>query len=304
MLHDSAMAFGLEGAVALVSRSEEPRAKRQRLAAELRQLRESAGVSGRELAQRIGTSQSKVSRIESGVTMPPVPAVERWAYAVGASAEVRARLTAMTEAAFAEIQAWRAELPVRGHLQDQIERREAAARTVRVFQPSVVPGLLQTAEYARRVFGLFHVPYEADDLARAIAGRLNRQLALYDQDRRFAFLITEAALRWRPGPPKILHAQLDRISSLTTLENVSIGLIPCDVEATTGIPTGFDILDGPDGETAVTIETHHANLIITEPGDTGEYEQVWSLLTEMAVFDEHARVMLGRIQAAIGEITR
>jgi transcriptional regulator with XRE-family HTH domain len=278
----------------------EPRARRQRLAAELRRLREAAGVSGRELAQRIGISQSKVSRIESGATTPPVPAVERWAGAVGASAETRARLTAMTEAVFAEIQTWRAALPVQGHLQGQVEEREAAARSVRVFQPSVVPGLLQTAEYARRVFGLSHVPYEDDELAQAVAGRLNRQLALYDEDRRFEFLVTEAALRWRPGPARVLQAQLDRVSSLTTLDNVSIGLIPYDVEATTTIPPGFDILDGRDGDTVVTIETGHGTLLVADADGVAEYQHVWSLLAEMAVFGEDARARLGRIQSSVG----
>src|SRR2546430_6925406 len=171
-----------EGAMLVVEQPQEPRAKRLRLAAELRRLREMAGVSGRELAQRINISQSKISRIESGMTTPPVPAVTAWAEAVGADAETRARLTAMTEAVFTEIQAWRMVLPGRGHLQGEIEQREALARRVRVFQPSVIPGLLQTAEYARRVFGLFHVPYEDDDLAKAAAARLDRQMALYDED--------------------------------------------------------------------------------------------------------------------------
>src|SRR4051812_21483343 len=215
-----------EGRKSAVDESQSPSAKRLRLAAELRRLRELAGVSGRDLARRIDISQSKVSRIESGVTTPALPAVVAWAEAVGADAETRARLTAMTEAAFAEVQAWRSVLHSFGQLQDQIEQREALAQRIRVFQPSLIPGLLQTAEYARRVFGLFHVPYEDGDLAKAVAGRLDRQLAIYDEDREFAFLITEGALRWRPGPPRVLRAQLDRLGSLMTLDNVSIALVP------------------------------------------------------------------------------
>ena len=283
----------------LASEPQEPRAKRQRLAAELRRLREMAGVSGRELAERINMSQSKVSRIESGVATPPVPAVEAWADAVGADAATRARLTAMTEAVFTEIQAWRLVLPSRGHIQGEIEQREALARKIRVFQPSIVPGLLQTAEYARRVFGLFHVPYEDDDLARAVATRLDRQLAIYDEDRQFAFLITEAALRWRPGPARILRAQLDRINSLTTLDNLSIGLIPCDVEATSAIPVGFDILDDRDGGSTVTIETLHANLIVSDPDHVADYEQCWSALDEMAIYGDEARGLLDRVRRSL-----
>jgi transcriptional regulator with XRE-family HTH domain len=288
----------------LVGEPQERHAKRKRLGAELRGLREAAGVSGRELAARINVSQSKVSRIESGVTTPPVPKVVAWVDAVGAPAEVRKRLTELAEAAFAEIRAWREEFASHGHFQGQVEQREVRAQRVRVFQPSLVPGLLQTAEYARRVFGLSQVPYEDEDMAKAVAGRLNRQLALYEEDREFAFLITEGALRWRPGPPRVLQAQLDRIASLTTLENVSIGLIRYDEEATAVIPAGFDLLDGRDGESAVTIETRHANLLVTDPEHVAQYDRVWSLLAEMAVFDEEARVMLGDIRAAVTDRMR
>jgi transcriptional regulator with XRE-family HTH domain len=262
-----------------------------------------AGVSGRELARRIGISQSKVSRIESGVTTPPVPAVAAWADAVGTSAETRERLIAMTEAVFTEVKAWREALRARGHLQDQVEEREVGARMVRVFQPLLVPGLLQTAEYARRVFALFHLPYQENDLAKALAGRLNRQLALYEEDRQFAFLITEAALRWRPGPPRLLLAQLDRIGSLMTLENVSIGLIPSDIEARTAIPPGFDIYDGHDGVTVVTIENLHAGLFITNSDHITQYEDTWSLLHQMAVFGEAARTFLKAVRSSINDLT-
>src|SRR5215475_3319145 len=196
----------------------------------------------------MGISQSKVSRIESGAVVPSVPQVAAWVDAIGGSAETRARLTALTEAAFAEVQAWRTVIPDRAGLQSQIQQHEASARLVQVFQPFLVPGLLQTAEYARRVFGFFHLPAEEGDLSRAVAGRLDRQLALYEEDRQFEFLITEAALRWRPGPHAVLRAQLDRIASLATLSNLSIGLIPSDVEASTVLTPGFDILRDQDGD--------------------------------------------------------
>ncbi|HSV66727.1 MAG TPA: helix-turn-helix transcriptional regulator [Mycobacteriales bacterium] len=287
--------------MALVGEPREPRIKRRQLAAELRRLREAAGVSGRGLAERIGISQSKVSRIESGAAMPSVPQVAAWVDAIGASAETRARLTALTESAFAEVQAWRAVVPDRAGLQSQIQEHEAAARTVRVFQPFLVPGLLQTAEYARRVFGFFHLPYDEGDLARAVAGRIDRQLALYEEDRQFAFLITEAALRWRPGPPRILRAQLDRIASLATLSNVSIGFIPSDIEASMVITPGFDILRDQDSEVIVTIETMHANLVVADPGHVAEYEQAWSGLSRMAVFGHEARQLLENIRDASSE---
>jgi transcriptional regulator with XRE-family HTH domain len=275
---------------------DESRARQRRLGGELRGLRDLAGLSGRDLARQLGISQSKVSRIEAGTTLPSLPEVKAWATAVGASVEVREWLIDTTEAAFTEVHPWRTALGVRTHLQDEVRERELRAKTSRVFQPSVVPGLLQTADYARRVFGMFQAKVYTDEgLAAAVAGRLHRQLALYEHGRRFEFLITEAALRWRPGPAATLLAQLDRIFSVSTLENVSIGLIPFTKPATVYTSHGFVIYaadEESDQGTIATVETIHAQLIIHSPDDVRLYEERWSMLRKMAVFDDEARAFL------------
>jgi transcriptional regulator with XRE-family HTH domain len=86
----------------------EPQAKRQRLGDELLRLRDLAGLSGRDLAQRIGISQSKVSRIETGRAVPSIPEVTAWADAVGTTVEARDRLRALTDDALVEVHTWRA----------------------------------------------------------------------------------------------------------------------------------------------------------------------------------------------------
>jgi transcriptional regulator with XRE-family HTH domain len=282
-----------------------PLGKRQALAAELRRVRDLAGLSGRDLAQRIGISQSKVSRIESGTAIPSAPEVTAWAEAAAASAETRRLLATLTEAAFTEVHAWHVALRDRPHLQDDILGLEQRAVRVRTFQPSVIPGLLQTAEYARRVFSLFQPAYAHEDISAALASRLDRQLALFDERRQFEFLITEAALRWRPGPAGMLLAQFDRLASLSTLSNVSIGLIPMETEAVTSMAHGFAIFelaghDGHDsdhgaGDDIVTVETIHANLTINDPESVALYRKRWSLLTQMARHGDEARTFLASI---------
>ncbi|HET9139719.1 helix-turn-helix transcriptional regulator [Actinophytocola sp.] len=280
---------------------EQPTAKRRQLAAQLRSARELAGVSGRDLAHRIGISQSKVSRIESGAKLPSLPDVQAWLRAVDAPAERRDLVVALTESVFTEVHDWQVALRARGHLQGQVEEREASARVVRNYQNSVVPGLLQTAEYARRVLGMAQVPYPPDNLAAAVHGRLQRQHAIYDASRRFEFLVTEAALRWRVGPAKLLIAQLDRIASLCTLENVVIGLIPLDAAATTTLTHGFTVYEPGDGEADpyVTVRTVHADIIVRGPDRVGLYQQRWDLLSGMAVFDEQARALLAGLAATL-----
>jgi len=285
---------------------------RQSLAAELRRVRDLAGISGRDLAHRIGISQSKVSRIESGASVPSAPEVAAWAEAAGAPAETRQLLATLTEAVFTEVHTWRTVLDGRTHLQDDIGELESRTGKILTFQPSLIPGLLQTAEYARRVFTLFDPPYPERDIPDALAGRLDRQLALFDENREFGFLITEAALRWRPGPPELLLAQFDRIASLSTLSNVSIGLIPHAARAITSTAHSFVIFesrgkahgDGHDKDhelpdSVVTVETIHANLTINDPESVALYRRRWSLLAQMAIYGGEARAFLTTVGSGV-----
>lgn len=271
---------------------------RERLAAELRRLRDIAGVSGRELAHRIGISQSKVSRIESGAVVPSLPEVTAWGKELGVSVETQGQLTALVETAYNEVHPWRSALR-RGNLQDTLQAQESNATRIAVFQPAVVPGLLQTAEYARRVIAMFHRQYSESDPASEVASRLHRQLALYDTDRHFEFLITEAALRWRPGPAQLLLAQLDRISSISTLDNVTVGLIPLSAEATTLTTHGFVMYEGEEHDSWVTVETIHADMTVAAPDHLETYRSRWSLLRQMALFGGDAQDFLGEIVADV-----
>lgn len=282
----------------VIAREAGPLSARRRLAAELRQLRGLAGVSGRQLAQRIKISQSKVSRIESGTALPSLPETLAWADATKASAQAREQLANLTEAAFTEVNPWREALATRPHMQDETREREAKAQTIHTFHPAAVPGLLQTAEYARRVFSLSEVSYAEEDLASAVAARLRRQLALYEEDRQFHFLISEGALRWRPGPARMLLAQVDRIASVSTLDNVSIGLILFSREMAACPSHGFTLYDG-GLDTYVGVETTHANLIVNHPDDVALYQRKWAMLSQTAIFQDEAREFLAGLSAEI-----
>ncbi|MBF6181542.1 helix-turn-helix domain-containing protein [Nocardia otitidiscaviarum] len=275
---------------------------RQQLGTELRRLRDLAGISGRELAKRVGISQSTLSRIEGGHVVPPLPQVLDWAEAVGAEPDCRESLRTLTEAAHSpEVSDWAAALAGRPHLQDDVRAFEEDAQTVRNFQPSLVPGLLQTADYARRVFANFDPPYAPDALAAALAARLERQRVLYDPTKRFEFLITEAALRFRPGPHRVLLAQLDRIISIETLDTVTIGVIPQDIEASTTIPHGFVIYENADHAVA-SAEPIAGSLVTRGPELVDAHRRHWVALTRMAVFDSDAREFLAELRAEIHRV--
>lgn len=269
---------------------------RSELAARLRELRERADISTTRLGSTLGWSQSKVSKIENGRTKPAVADVHAWLDAVDAPADLRAELVDMAESIQVASVIWNRTLPGgrAGHQRSIAKLREGATR-VRLFQNTVVPGLLQTADYARRVLTLGDV-FGLGDTARAAATRIDRQTILYEDHRRFEFIITEAALRFRLGPPTVLAAQYDKLLSTSTLPSVSLAIIPADRLASTVYAHPFTIYDLPDGGTVVTIETYTRELTLTDPEEARFYQRVYDALHTDAVHGDELRALLGSLR--------
>jgi transcriptional regulator with XRE-family HTH domain len=292
--------------MAVAKGSDDAAGMRQRLGTELRLLRDLKGVGGRELARRIGISQSKLSRIELGAALPSEAEVTAWAEAVGAPEQNQRLLERLTDAARTEVETWReALLGQPHHLQDHIGELEKVASLTRGFQPCMVPGLLQTPDYAQHVFAAFKEDVPQVDVAAAVAGRMNRQLVLYEERKEFEFLITDGALRLRPGSPSQLLAQLDRIAQLSTKSNVSIGVIPLlKIPTTIFYSHGFTIIDTEveDSPALVLVENDHGGSIVRAPDDVDMYRRRWSRLRRMAKFDNEARAYLSELSAEVSAI--
>lgn len=271
----------------------------RRLGLVLRGLRRDTGLTGQQLAERVGLSQSTVSRIELGQAVPLVGDVEQWVAATGAPDEQRAELLALAEAVAVQTIAWR-RVVRRGlpELQQDVRGLEATAGTIRNFQPTVVPGLLQTADYARRLITSGY-PEGRQDIATAVAARMERQAILYDESKRLEFLIAEVALRWRLGPPAMMRAQVDRIVNTMTLPHLTVGIIPQTAEVTAWHIHGFAILDDREDGPVVRVETLTTGLSITDPSDVDRYRQAFHLLRDAAVFEDHAQALLRTMIAEV-----
>lgn len=268
-----------------------------------RQLRQEAAISGRELARRTSISQSKVTRFEAGGALPSNDELEAIGRALAISDTDMTTLRDLVRGARREVNAssWSKALGDKKHLQDDIAQQEAAAVLVRHYQTSLVPGLLQIPDYAGHVFELFTPHYDDDTRASALAARMNRQEVLYQPGKRFEFLITEQALRWQPGSLNSQLAQLDRVRTATTMENVVIGLIPLAPPFArrttfTTYSHSFTIYrNGEDLRETVSLELTHGPLLVTSPGDVALYTSRWPLLTGMALFRDDARIYLDEL---------
>lgn len=182
------------------------------------------GVLSRQaMAERTSLSAARLSRVENGTSLLSLPEVDEWASAVGADTDARARLHQLAEAAHTPaVEAFRHGGP---DLQRSALDLEARAGHVLTVQPTIVPALLQTVAYARAVLELADVT--SQDIAVAVALRLRRHLELlHHPSKHFGFLLTEAALRWPAGDAHVMAAQYDRIAQISTLPNVTVGVIP------------------------------------------------------------------------------
>lgn len=263
------------------------KARRAALGAELRRLRQLSGVSGRDVAKTLNVNQSGVSRIEKGDRPLALPELRAWAAVIGVAGDELARLEWMAEQALTEsvpLSAQRANAAE--SVQDDIGRRlERPSRFIAAFCPCYLTGLLQTPEYARRLYSLFR---PADQVGAAVTARMNRQEAvLWDPARRFEFVLAEAALRWRTGDRGYLIPQLDRVVKVAGLPNVDVRVIPSDADQFT-VPLGeFVLYDDrdDDGEPVAAVETLHESL---ETANVQPYRDELELLRRSALSGDEA----------------
>lgn len=263
------------------------------LGAQLRQLREAAHLSGKELAERLRWQASKVSRLENARQSATEDDVVVWAQAVQAAPEVTDQLIAQALALLERHDDWkqrhRSGLAA---LQEDIRDLEARTRLFRVFEPGIVVGLLQTTEYARHVFRKVKRLYSApDQIDAAVRVRMQRQEILYDPTRTFRFVLPEAVLHTRLAPVDVMRGQLDRLLAVSTLPNVQFGVIPFAAELPSSPVNGFWIYN----EAMVGVATMTKDLVLRDPDDIAFYARAFDEYCEVAEFGESGRDLIIRI---------
>ena len=264
---------------------------RAQIGAALRALRLASGKEAKAVARSALMSPSKLSKIENARLAPSATDVDRVLSAIGVSDEVKAEYTDAARAWATEAAAWRLLKRVGVHKGQQAAKAlEAQMSTLQLFQPALVPGLLQTPEYIRAV--LKRHDLSEDALARTISGRLERQAVLYDSAKSLQFIITEPVLRWRIVPPQMMAAQLDRITSLSRLPHVDIRVVPLAIQQQDIANHAFVIRDGR----MVTIETVHAEVVVTDPRDVDLYVEKFNGFASVALSNEKLHILLEGIR--------
>ncbi|MEV7401753.1 helix-turn-helix transcriptional regulator [Streptomyces sp. NPDC091267] len=265
---------------------------RAALGARLRELR--AEATGRDLALRLGWTQSKVSKLETGRQTATATDIKAWAEATGepaAADELLARLQGLES----HSRSWRRQLRA-GHrpVQDALSAEYERSTDLRAWEGAMVVGLLQTPDYARAIFTRYAELHKSPrDIENAVRARMQRQDMLYEPGRTFHILMWEAALHAGVCPPSVLRAQLDRLIGVIGLDTVRLGIIPFGAAVAIPPANGFWLYD----DRLAIVEDWHAELWLDDRDSLTVYRRVWDTLAHSAVYGSHANRLIGRARA-------
>ncbi|MBI0375284.1 helix-turn-helix transcriptional regulator [Streptomyces albiflaviniger] len=270
---------------------------RQALGARLGEIRDDAGLTGRALAALCGWHPSKISKIEHAKTSPSPDDIRSWAEHCGVP-EQTADLIASLRTAQGMWVEWR-RMERAGLRRAQEERLPLYERTARfrVYSSWLIPGLIQTRAYTTAVLCAIRERRGlVDDVEAAVAIRMQRQRLLHTNERRFAFLIEESVLRSGIGGSETMAEQLAHLLAISSLANVSVGVVPMRPDRVRWPVESFWIFDVSE----VNVELVSGFLTVTQPGEIAMYAQAFGELTEHAVYGAAARALISSAAGSLG----
>jgi transcriptional regulator with XRE-family HTH domain len=263
-----------------------PVVAQRRLRAELRKAREDAGHTQKRVAEDLGWSLSKVIRLETGATS--VSTSDAMALIHYYEITDRERVDDLLSVTRARERAWWDEY---SEVYDQqflnFLAYEDSASRIRQFQILAVPGMLQTAGYARAVFEVY-----MDDDARidiAWKTRLRRQKLLTRPDGpELIFMLDEAVVHRQVGGPEVMIEQLTRLKEVNDLDNpsISVRIVPYTAGVNPGMKGSFAVMDFPadEDDSIVNVEEPNRDVLIRDnPETTSNYVEAFLALEELAL---------------------
>lgn len=282
-----------------------PNVRRRRLAAELRRLRERAGFIGEEVARLLGWSTSKISRLERAQTAIKRADLRRLLELYRVDAARREELLALAEESqpSGRLKAISARLP---GVQAEFLNVEAEAESVWNWEPQIVPGLLQTEDYARAVMLGWHSMFTEppSEIERRVeARRLRQQVLQRDPPLQLSIVMDESVLYRKLGEASVMRAQLQHIVEASRRPNIKVRILPLkgDHRMTAGAFTyvKFPQLHDVPLNDIVTFEHLTDTDQIEDQDDTYKYSVAFRALEESSLGLDESREELVRVATEV-----
>ncbi|MEV0468464.1 MULTISPECIES: helix-turn-helix transcriptional regulator [Streptomyces] len=273
-----------------------PTVRRRRLGQELRRLRELKGMTAEEVAERLLVSQSKISRLENGRRSISQRDV-RDLCGVYEVEDVRIVDSLMQMAKDSRQQGWWhsfGDIPYSVYI-----GLETDAASLRVYDPQVVPGLLQTRQYAEALITGALPESAPADVEKRVQVRLRRQerISAAENPLRLWAVLDEAALRREVGNKQVMIGQLDGLIEMSQLPHVTVQVIPFAMGAHPGVSGQYAILEFPDAadSSVVYIEGVTSDLYLEKAQDVQKYSVMYEHLRAQALNADQSREFISNV---------
>ncbi|MET9545731.1 MULTISPECIES: helix-turn-helix transcriptional regulator [unclassified Streptomyces] len=273
-----------------------PTVRRRRLGQELRRLRELKGMTAEEVAERLLVSQSKISRLENGRRSISQRDV-RDLCGVYEVEDHRIVDSLMQMAKDSRQQGWWhsfGDIPYSVYI-----GLETDAASLRVYDPQVVPGLLQTRGYAEALITGALPETTTTDIEKRVQVRMRRQerIAAPDNPLRLWTVLDESALRRVVGSRQLMRDQLEHLLEQSQLPHVTVQVIPFELGAHPGLNGQYAILEFPDAadSSVVYIEGVTSDLYLEKANDVQQYSVMYEHLRAQALNVEQSRQLIAGI---------
>jgi transcriptional regulator with XRE-family HTH domain len=271
-----------------------PTLRARRLALELLRRREAAGLTREEAARQLEWSTSTIFRIETGRSRPQPGNVKVLLELYGVTSPERDGLIRLAREA-RQPGWWHSFRDVLPNPYEVFIGLEAGAASIRNFEPVVIPGLLQTEEYARQMSRGGPRELDRDDIERRVQVRMERQRILTREDRpRLWAVIDEAVIRRVVGGPAVMAEQLRHLIECAEQGKTTLQVVPFSAGAHAGTTGPFIILDFPEptDPSVVYVETLAGDLYLEEHADVDRYTLAFDRLLAAALHpDDSVRLV-------------
>ncbi|GAA1995251.1 helix-turn-helix transcriptional regulator [Catenulispora subtropica] len=271
------------------SPSSSAQSAREALAVRLRDLMLDARITARELALRCGWAESKTSRILNARRPASEADIRAWCSACGVEDQAEDLIAANRAVDSMYVQWKRLHRSGLRRIHETTVPLYARTRNFRVYCSNVVPGLLQTREYATALLSaITSFQGTPDDVAEAVDARLARSRVIREGDHRFSLLVEESVLRHRIGSAETMAGQLGSLLEVMALPRVSLGVIPFSASRRMWTLETFMLFD----EAEVQVELLTAEVKVTAPSEIAVYARAFGELADMAVVGRPARALI------------
>jgi transcriptional regulator with XRE-family HTH domain len=262
-----------------------PTLRSRRLALELLRRREAAGLTREEIARQLEWSTSTIFRIETGRSRPQPGNVRVLLDLYGVTGPERDGLIQLARDA-RKPGWWHSFRDVLPNPYEVYIGLEAGAASIRNFEPTVIPGLLQTEEYARKMIRNGPHELDQDNVERRVEVRIARQRILTRDNRpRLWAVIDESVIRRIVGGPDVMRGQLRHLAEAAEQGRTTLQIVPFRAGAHAGTTGAFVILDFPDptDPEVVYVETLAGDIYLEDRADVNRYTIAFDRLLAAAL---------------------